>query len=89
MKGHSKITVNDDILLYAFRYSLIRETSAPAQTMDAIIQNIDNLSQENIERIIREIETSTGVGLMIYEEAWKGLAKDLKLELKIRASKLQ
>lgn len=88
MEERRKVTVDDDILLYALRYSLIRETSAPAKTMDAIVQNIDNISQANIEKMIREIESSAGVGFLIYEETWKGLVKDLKLELKIRASKL-
>lgn len=89
MEEYQKIIVNDDILLYALRYSLIRETSAPVQTMDAIVKNIDNISQANIEKMIREIETSTGVGFLMYEKSWKGLVKDLKLELKIRAAKLQ
>lgn len=88
MEERRKVTVDDDILLYALRYSLIRETSAPAKTMDAIVQNIDNISQANIEKMIREIESSAGVGFLIYQETWKGLVKDLKLELKIRASKL-
>lgn len=82
MNDHIKIS--DDILLYAFRYSLNRQTNAPVKVMDSIIHNIKNISTINIEKIITEIENCSSFGFSFHKNTWFGLLDDLKFELKVR-----
>lgn len=48
--------VNIEILIFAFRYALNRQTSAPSIVIENIKVNIDEFKKWQIEIIIKEIE---------------------------------
>lgn len=71
-------SVNRDILIYAFRYALGRMSYAPSIVTDAVKDNIDNISSEDIRLYIKEIYDCEGYGIEFDKEHWLNFAKYLE-----------
>ncbi len=78
------IIVNDDILLYAFRYSLTRKTDANIKVMNSIIRNLEDISTSNLKKIQDEINSSHLIRCKKTKSLWSQLTEDINIELRIR-----
>lgn len=75
---YSNITVSREVLLFAFRYSLGRETYAPYVVTKAIKDNIKNITDEDINLYIKEILECSMYGADMDKEHWLDFAEYLK-----------
>lgn len=76
--------VNKDILFYAFRYSLGRMTFAPVEVMEAIIHNINKISDGDLRKYIEEIKECKDYGMESDRQDWLSFVKYLERELENR-----
>ena len=81
-----KISVDSNVLFFAFRYSLGRETYAPHLIATAIRENINKLSTDELNRYVQEIEACPNYGMAFDREHWLRLASDLKKAVDERES---
>ena len=74
-----KITEQDkrDILMYAFRYALGRQTYAPSTVADIIINNWDDISDGDKQLYKREILQCPNLGMDLDKDNWMRIV-DLK-----------
>lgn len=79
-----KISVDSNILFFAFRYSLGRESYAPYLIATTIRENIHQLSTDELNRYIQEIEMCPNYGMEFDQKHWLQLASDLKKEVSER-----
>lgn len=70
--------VSREILIYAFRYAIGRQSSAPDNVIEAIKDNITTLSDHDIELYIREINECTYYGMECDKINWLNLKKYLQ-----------
>jgi len=73
------ITVDDEILFYAFRYALGRQTYAVSSVVECIAKNWSALGENTKEKILREIK----------EAISEDLAGDSKIDVPIWNKVLQ
>lgn len=75
--------VERDILVYAMRYALGRQTYAPSTVLDNIQHNIDLFSANDLKLLIRDIDKQKnyGYGMECDEKLWLGLRAYLQNEL--------
>ncbi len=66
--------VERDILLYALRYALGRQTFAPTVVIENIKANIHLFSKQDIKIIIKEIKEQEkyGYGMACDKDTWMG-----------------
>jgi hypothetical protein len=76
-----KFKVDREILLFAFRYSLGRMSYAPAVITDNIKLNINNISTEDIEVYIKEINEYENYGMEMDRQHWLNFKDYLQREL--------
>jgi hypothetical protein len=83
-----KYNVDREILFYAFRYSLGRQTFAPTTAMDNIKCNIKDISTGDIKAYIREIKEQEvyGYGMECDKRDWLNFMKYLESELLTRST---
>lgn len=77
--------VSEDVLFWAFRYTLGRQTYSVKDVTDAITMNISNLSIKTSRQILQEIDEAWGnnaLGMDMDKENWLKV-KDL-LEAKLK-----
>ena len=71
-----------EMLIYAFRYSLNRQSYAPHTMMDIILKNKNILSDHDIELIIREIDEAVENNIAgdpkIDTKRWQATAEELR-----------
>ena len=79
-----KIVTDRNILLFAFRYALGRMSYAPGMVIDSIKENIENISSNDIEQYIREIEGCNDYGMAFDKTTWLNFCEYLKHELRLR-----
>jgi hypothetical protein len=81
-----KYKVDRDILFYAFRYAIGRQTFAPTTVMENIKCNIKNVSVGDIKAYIREIkeQESYGYGMECDKRDWLSFIDYLENELLVR-----
>lgn len=77
--------VDRNILIYAFRYSLGRMSSAPYFVVENIKQNINLISKDDLELFIREIKECENYGMDFDKEFWLNFVDYLEAELKSRS----
>lgn len=77
--------VDRNILIYAFRYSLGRMSSAPHFVVENIKQNINLISKDDLELFIREIKECENYGMDFDKEFWLNFVDYLEAELKSRS----
>ncbi len=68
--------VNENIIMYAFRYALGRMTYAVAEVSDLLIENWHRLKTHTKERIVEEIETAIErkeAGMKCDIDRWKAV----------------
>lgn len=78
------LSVDREVLFYAFRYALGRMSYAPTTVMDNIKSNIDKISEGDLTSYIREIEECQHYGMEMDERHWLSFKKFLEDELKKR-----
>lgn len=78
------LTVDRDILFFAFRYSLGRMTYAPYTVVSAIKENINNICSGDIKMYIKEIRECEHYGMDFDKEHWLNFANYLEKVLKDR-----
>lgn len=76
-----KLTVDPDILFFAFRYALPRMTYAPNVVMASIKKNIDKLDTAELERYIKEIDEFRNFGMEMDEVYWQSFKAYLEGEI--------
>lgn len=81
MEKNKSINVKREILLFAFRYALGRESYAPYSVTEAIKANIDSISITDIKQYIKEIEEHKDLGMSFDEKHWLNFKECLKEEL--------
>lgn len=79
----NNFTVEKDILFYALRYAMGRQTFAPTVVINNIKDNISKFNQHDIESLIREIEEKDYYGADIDKINWINFIKYLKQYLGI------
>lgn len=79
-----KIITDRNILLFAFRYALGRMSYAPGMVMNAIKDNIENISSNDIRQYIAEIEECSECGMTFDKTAWLNFGEYLNSELRLR-----
>lgn len=82
-----EITINYHILLYAFRYCLTRVGPSHQMVRNDIFNNIDNLKDDELEQIEKEIEEAIKKKVITEEEDlkyWNSLLRTISKETKIR-----
>lgn len=67
---NNNLKIDRDILIYAFRYSLGRSSYAPSIVTDNIKANINNISTNDIELFIKEINECSSYGMKMDEQHW-------------------
>ena len=71
-----------EMLIYAFRYALGRQSYAPHTMMDIILKNKNILSEQDIELIIREIDEAVEDNMAgdpkIDAKRWQATAEELR-----------
>ena len=71
-----------EMLIYAFRYTLGRQSYAPHTMMEIILANKDNLSEHDTKLIIREIDEAIADDMAgdpkIDARRWKATAEELR-----------
>lgn len=87
MNKDNNLTVERDVLLFAFRYSLGRMSYAPGKVTDAIKDNIENISTVDIKQYIKEIYECENYGMDFDKKHWLNFAKYLENELGNREMK--
>lgn len=73
--------VDRNIIIYAFRYALGRQSYAPSIVTDTIKNNIESISEDDISLFIREINECSDYGMNIDKEHWYSFRKYLIKEL--------
>ena len=69
--GNTKsLSVSRESLIFAFRYSLGRESYAPRKVTDDIKKNIESIDNGTIELFIREIDSSEHYGMSFDKTHW-------------------
>ena len=69
---NKKALVDKTILIFAFRYALGRQTSAPSIVIEAIQDNIDIFVRWEIEMMIKEIDECRDYGMECDRIQWLG-----------------
>lgn len=82
--------VERDILFYALRYSLGRQTFAPTIVIENIKHNINGFSIHDLETIKKEVlnQEKFGYGMECDKNKWIGFVEYLTQELKKRGERL-
>lgn len=65
------IQIDENILVYAFRYALGRRTYAPTEIVKSILKNWDNLSIITKELFKDEIKEAYDLGDRCDQDEWK------------------
>lgn len=76
------INVDESILFYAFRYALGRTSYAAHEVIDEITINMNNISSETKNLIIKEIEDAERndkLGMIADRKRWLKLKKILSI----------
>ena len=76
--------VEKDILFYALRYSIGRQTFAPAQVVDNFKYNLELFNDNDLRVIIKEIDDTTHFGMRSDELFWKSFKSFIEAELNTR-----
>lgn len=78
------LTVDEDILFYAFRYALGRKSHASSTVAHNIAQNLSKMKDADIKAYVREIEECQDYGMEIDKQQWLILRNKLVEELNMR-----
>lgn len=70
MENKNTLKVSRESLIFAFRYSLGRESYAPRVITDDIKSNIENIDNGTIELFIREIKDCEHYGMNFDKTHW-------------------
>lgn len=79
--------VSEDVLFWAFRYALGRQTGSVADVVDAIIMNVSNITHKTALQMIQEIEdanTMDEIGMDIDRDEWMKAQTILKKKVGVR-----
>lgn len=66
--------VSEDVLFWAFRYTLGRKTYAVSQVTESITMNVSNITKQTAQKMIEEIEERDavgGLGMDMDAEEWR------------------
>ena len=85
MLRYINLQVDNDVLFFAFRYSLGRSSYAPYTVMAAIKENINKISTSEIEKYLKEIYECESYGMDLVKEHWLKFAKYLEQEIRDRS----
>lgn len=66
----NKITVEANILFFAFRYALGRRSYAPETVVESIKANINHISEHDLKAYIKEIEEANDLGDPMDAHVW-------------------
>lgn len=80
----SQIQVDTDVLYFALKYSLTRRSHAPSIIRTNILRNYKDMSNNDLVKIIKEIENKEEFICSEDKELWLNLIEYIKKELKIR-----
>lgn len=95
----NNLTVSSDILIYAFRYAIGRQTYAPLIIQETIQANLDNLETWILSKMIDEINYAEKLGEVNIDsdinifgdetnrKIWENIRSDLEDEIKRRSKK--
>ena len=79
------IMIDRDIMIYAFRYALGRQSFAPVTVVENIKHNIDKISDNDLKLYIKEIKEFENYGMEFDKSHWLNFISYLENELKNRA----
>lgn len=80
----NNIMVDRDIMIYAFRYALGRQSFAPVTVVENIKHNIDKISDNDLKLYIKEIKEFENYGMEFDKAHWLSFVSYLEKELKSR-----
>ncbi len=80
------LSVDREVLFFAFRYALGRMSYAPSTVMDNIQTNIKKISDGDIKQYIKEINECEHYGMEMDERHWLEFKQFLEKELENRLS---
>ena len=83
------LEVERTMLIFAFRYALGRISYASSIVMDNIKHNIDNITDNDLELYIREIQEAEYLGMDYDIKAWNYFSDYLKDELNKRKNNIR
>ncbi|GAB6556212.1 hypothetical protein bcgnr5378_28460 [Bacillus cereus] len=75
------LTVDRDVMFFAFRYALGRKSMAPCIVTENIKANIKEISTGDIHAYIREIDECRNLGAYMDEGHWMEFKNYLEKEL--------
>lgn len=78
---YEKLSVDRDMLLYAFRYAIGRSSYAPINVVNNIKANINKVSTGDIQAYIREINECEHYSMKMDERFWLEFKQYLEEEL--------
>lgn len=86
--NNNQVTINKTdlqaLVIYAQRYTIGRMTYAPWEFSQAMLRNLDNLTDNTIHLVIRDIEREFARGSKCDTMIWFDLLVNLKAEMKKR-----
>ena len=80
----SQIQVDTDVLYFALKYSLTRRSHAPSIVRTNILRNYKNMSNNDLVKILKEIESKEEFIYNEDRELWLNLVEYIKKEMKVR-----
>ncbi len=78
------LSVTNDIMFFAFKYSLSSRSDVPVLVIDTIKENIDRIKELELRKYIREIYECRNSGMITDEATWLDFADYLQEELSSR-----
>lgn len=79
-----KCKVNSTVLLFAVRYAIGRMSYAPAMVADTIRENINVLTDNDLDLILKEIDSCYNYGMDFDKTTWLNLKEFIINELNNR-----
>lgn len=79
-----KLAVTNDIMFFAFRYALGKDSEAPVLVIDTIKENISSIEDFDLRKYVREIYECRNSGMITDEAIWLDFVDYLQEELRSR-----
>lgn len=78
------LNVDREMIIFAFRYSIGRMTFAPTIVVDNVKNNIDKITKEDMELMVREINEAKQLGMRCDVAVWTSFKEYLEKEIQKR-----
>ena len=79
-----QLAVSNDIMFFAFRYSMSSSSDTAELVIETIKENVKNINEADLRKYIREVHENRNSGTLIDETLWLDFADYLQEELRSR-----